>query len=531
MTTPLSSSGSCIPGSLVMLLAGWSGLGCPAVPSDQGCVEGTSQACTCTDGRSGAQLCRPDGIFDPCRCAGSGDAGVVDGAVADAATSDANQGTSCENLCRNVYDCGFSFNDTNGNSITEVACVQQCDGGAFSSAEVTCFTAAACTSTAMNACWGAGGPVCPRDADCTGRVCGNDPVCSTSCGACAGTSTCNSGWQCASPQGWIVETVAMGYPDDVTLAIDGAGSVQALWVTGSGDLTWGRRAGGAWSSSVVEAAGTLSLGVEQLINLDFQVDNTPHATYLAPAHGALRHAIHGSSSWAFESIETTASVGGYASMKVDSQGRVHVSYRDEPGDQLKYALRDGLGAWQIEVVDSTPYSGIWTSLDLASDDTPRIAFVRGYASVYLASPSGTSWHVDVVDSGGQPGFVSLALDQGDAPHLSYFQRTTQVLRHATPDGVGGWTLTTVDSVGDGNAWNDIAVDGAGNVSIAYTETSLGNLKLARRVSGVWSNEVIDGDSAAQVGMNCAIALDSAGKPRILYKSTRYQSGLMFAAAP
>jgi len=33
--------------------------------------------------------------------------------------------------------------------------------------------------------------------NCSGRVCGNDPVCGTSCGTCSGSNTCNSSGQCA----------------------------------------------------------------------------------------------------------------------------------------------------------------------------------------------------------------------------------------------------------------------------------------------------------------------------------------------
>lgn len=34
------------------------------------CVNGETKACVCTDGRQGAQLCRSDGVFDPCICSG-----------------------------------------------------------------------------------------------------------------------------------------------------------------------------------------------------------------------------------------------------------------------------------------------------------------------------------------------------------------------------------------------------------------------------------------------------------------------------
>ena len=41
-----------------------------STPAPAGCVPGASAACTCTDGRSGAQVCRADRTFDACVCAG-----------------------------------------------------------------------------------------------------------------------------------------------------------------------------------------------------------------------------------------------------------------------------------------------------------------------------------------------------------------------------------------------------------------------------------------------------------------------------
>jgi formylglycine-generating enzyme required for sulfatase activity len=41
-------------------------------------------------------------------------------------------------------------------------------------------------------------PVCPGAKDCTGRVCGPDPICDESCGTCSGDKGCNADGQCVS---------------------------------------------------------------------------------------------------------------------------------------------------------------------------------------------------------------------------------------------------------------------------------------------------------------------------------------------
>lgn len=55
------------------------------------CVNGESQECACTDGRSGAQVCRSDGFFDPCVC--SGVPGTGGGAPAGGGTGGFGGGT------------------------------------------------------------------------------------------------------------------------------------------------------------------------------------------------------------------------------------------------------------------------------------------------------------------------------------------------------------------------------------------------------------------------------------------------------
>jgi len=42
------------------------------------------------------------------------------------------------------------------------------------------------------------GPVCPRDANCAGRVCGTEPTCMTSCGTCPTGQTCSAVGTCTT---------------------------------------------------------------------------------------------------------------------------------------------------------------------------------------------------------------------------------------------------------------------------------------------------------------------------------------------
>ena len=67
---------------------------CSVDPAPSTCVAGRSEACACSDGRSGSQTCMPDGTFGSCTCTGGGeDAGrAMDAASPSdaAATEDAS---------------------------------------------------------------------------------------------------------------------------------------------------------------------------------------------------------------------------------------------------------------------------------------------------------------------------------------------------------------------------------------------------------------------------------------------------------
>lgn len=54
-------------------------LAAACAPHGSTCVVGQSSACTCTDGKSGAQVCQGDGTFGVCTCTGTDSPGSDDG--------------------------------------------------------------------------------------------------------------------------------------------------------------------------------------------------------------------------------------------------------------------------------------------------------------------------------------------------------------------------------------------------------------------------------------------------------------------
>ena len=172
---------------------------------------------------------------------------------------------------------------------------------------------------------------------------------------------------------------------------------------------------------------------------------------------------------------------------------------------MRYATRSDDG-WSLETVPpptfagagpdapptdpaATPDYGRYASLRL-SFGSPVVAFYEvGGGDLYLARRDADAWQVLLLD--------------GRDPETG--RDTADVGRHAT-----------------------LAVDGHGDVSVAYYDASAGALRYLRSASGVLTGEVVDdgtsppeGESWSDcerhlVGQGAALALDAAGRPRIAY---------------
>ncbi|MFB0500330.1 MAG: carboxypeptidase regulatory-like domain-containing protein, partial [Candidatus Hadarchaeaceae archaeon] len=95
--------------------------------------------------------------------------------------------------------------------------------------------------------------------------------------------------------------------------------------------------------------------------------------------------------------------------------------------------------------------------------------------------TGTSWEIQTVDSEGDVGdFTSIALDSGDNPHISYFDRGDFDLEYARWTGTS-WEIQTVDNEGVG-AFASIALDFSGNPHISYYDVTNDDLKYSKLVA-------------------------------------------------
>ncbi len=217
-------------------------------------------------------------------------------------------------------------------------------------------------------------------------------------------------------------------------------------------------------------------------------------------------------------------VGPAASLALDSLGYPHVIYVH--GGALVYSRYDS-SQWWPRVIDIGPV-GDFNALRLDSHNFARIAYYDSYnTALKYVKCSGMIWKTEVVDNVGVAGwFISLALDQQENPHLSYYTSTPDyAVKYAHWDG-DSWQIETVDaSVGAIGGHTSIAIDASGTPSIAYYDPAHGALKYARREGTSWAVETVDG---GEVGKFCSLALDSTDRPHISYRD-QAQDRLLYAS--
>ena len=102
----------------------------------------------------------------------------------------------------------------------------------------------------------------------------------------------------------------------------------------------------AWQIEEVDAPKSFSNFYPRTIAVDGS--NNPHIVY---GGDHLYYAYYDGIVWHYETVDTSSGVGEYASLVLDAEEKVHISYFDSYNYDLKYATNKS-GAWVAETVDS-----------------------------------------------------------------------------------------------------------------------------------------------------------------------------------
>ncbi|WOE69577.1 PKD domain-containing protein [Hydrogenimonas thermophila] len=197
-------------------------------------------------------------------------------------------------------------------------------------------------------------------------------------------------------------------------------------------------------------------------------NNTTHIVY---GGDKLYHAFFDGITWHYEIIDDNLSVGSKASIAIDSNDKLYVSYFDAINNSIKFATNNG-GIWTSDFVYSKEYIyAVDTSIAVEADGTAHISFIIDGNLSYATNSSG-SWDITNIDENANT-FSSIVVDANDSIHISYdgIVGGDVVLRYATNSG-GSWQSETVDSTANAivGEYSSIAVDSKNIVHISYASS-------------------------------------------------------------
>jgi PKD repeat protein len=256
-------------------------------------------------------------------------------------------------------------------------------------------------------------------------------------------------------------------------------------------------------------------------SIDVDTNNNAHISYYDSINTSLKYASKVNGIWTPFVVASTDNVGKFSSIAVDSNNNVHISYyKAGTIDNLMYVSKIN-GSWVSPVtVESTDDVGQYSSIAVDSNNNVHISYYKATSTrlKYISKINGSWNSAEVVDATGSAGtYTSIAVDSNNNIHISYYDATNTSLKYASKVN-GAWSpLKTVDSTGNVGAYSSIAVDSSDNVHISYYDATAANLdlKYVSKVNGVWGvPEVVD--STGDVGKYTSIAVDANNKVHISY---------------
>ena len=311
--------------------------------------------------------------------------------------------------------------------------------------------------------------------------------------------------------GWSVETIISEPCYDTSLALNMDSEVTFAFRT-SYDLHYAVFDQSVWEIVVLDSSGSVGTYASH----ETDTGDRLHIAYYDDANKNLKYALKDASGWENYTVDAGDDVGKYTSLAVDQNGFPHISYYSDayPEEGLRYAHED-MSGWYVESIEyeGTGSFGYWgTSIAVDDEGVPHISARETNEGFMYVSRGESGWIIELVESGWAGNYSSLRLDGDGFPHISYYKSANH-LHYAYRDLLG-WNIETVDNDGNVGTYTSLELDTEGRPHISYHDETNSDLKYAYKGNSGWEIEVVD-DSGI-VGRYTSLALDAQDRPCISY---------------
>jgi len=250
--------------------------------------------------------------------------------------------------------------------------------------------------------------------------------------------------------------------------------------------------GWRWQSEVIFEPLGNDVAVAPEIQLDG--DGNPHvATALElgnePSELAVLYAWRFGASWTVETIyrwsQTRLFRRPFLGLRLDSSDQPHVVFV-KPDHTCMFYARTILGNWTIEryIYPSDTWPLAHLSLDLASDDRPRVSYLDGAAGdLVVARRFAQTWDAVIIDTSNTDYGPDIWIDEEDNIHLSAIRTRPPRLLYGLYDGIL-WRFETPRWGGISNP-PSISMESPGVPIILFTDSLLQDIYQARKTGTVW----------------------------------------------
>jgi hypothetical protein len=315
---------------------------------------------------------------------------------------------------------------------------------------------------------------------------------------------------------WIIEIVEKGFVGEYTShVLESTHKVHIVYFDYiCGDLKHAQRGADGWITERVDHEGT----VGQYLSIAKDERGRLYISYRDHGKNTLKMSVFDGIEWTFEVVDNEPFASLDTSICVDVHGRVYISYYNFSEGYLKLAARDK-DQWKIEIVDDGQKQsnavGGYSSIKVDSSGRIHISYIDSVNGLLkYAVKEDDAWNIQVADDSEFVGnFTSLALDRDGNPYISY----TVDKRPNKPDlglakKVGDkWITELVDTAEIAGNYSSIVVDQHSNIYISYSAMS--KLRLAKNIRGLWHFEIVDTDGTVTY---TSLSIDTDGMPHIAY---------------